>query len=62
MIDWIVTNQSLMVDICAKVIAACAAIAAITPSRVDNGILGKLLQFVNLLGLNVARAKNADDV
>ncbi len=55
------TNYEQIVDIVAKVIAVAAAIAAVTPSRVDNDILTKILQFTNLLGLNVLKAKNKDD-
>ena len=61
MIEWITANSSDVIDILAKVIAACAAIAAITPSQVDNEILSKILGFVNFLGLNIGKATNADE-
>tara|TARA_R100000008_G_scaffold24798_1_gene13358 strand:+ start:378 stop:563 length:186 start_codon:yes stop_codon:yes gene_type:complete len=61
MTDFFMTNYEQIVDIVAKVIAVAAAIAAVTPSRVDNDILTKILQFTNLLGLNVLKAKNKDD-
>jgi len=61
MTDFFLTNYEQIVDIVAKVIAVAAAIAAVTPSRVDNDILTKILQFTNLLGLNVLKAKNRDD-
>ena len=59
--EWISTNYDVIIDIGAKVIALAAAIAAITPTKVDNDLLNKLLGFVNLLGLNVLKAKNKDD-
>ena len=61
MIDWITANYDVIIDLGAKIIAVAAAIAAITPSKVDNDILTKILQFTNLLGLNVLKARNADD-
>jgi hypothetical protein len=59
--DWITNNYEIIIDVGAKVIALAAAIAAITPTKVDNDLLNKLLGFVNLLGLNVLKAKNKDD-
>jgi len=59
--EWISANYDVIIDIGAKVIALAAAIAAITPTKVDNDLLNKLLGFVNLLGLNVLKAKNKDD-
>ena len=61
MIDWFMLNSEAIIDIATKVIAAAAAIAAVTPTKVDNDLLNKLLGFVNLLGLNVLKAKNQDD-
>lgn len=61
MVEWFTNNQGEVLDVVAKVIALCAAIAAITPTKADNDLLNKLLGFVNLLGLNVLKAKNKDD-
>jgi len=62
MIEWITANQAMLTNVVTAVIAACAAIAALTPTHADNQILDKILGFVNLLGLNVGRATNSDDV
>ena len=59
--EWITSNYETIIDIGSKVIALAAAVAAITPTKVDNDLLNKLLGFVNLLGLNVLKAKNKDD-
>jgi hypothetical protein len=48
-------------NIITAVIALAAAITAITPSKVDNYWLQRIVQFLNLLGLNLGKAKNADD-
>jgi hypothetical protein len=61
MIEWFTSNQETVLDVVTKVIALCAAIAAITPTKVDNDLMNKLLGFINLLGLNVLKAKNKDD-
>lgn len=61
MIEWFTENQNTVLDIVAKVIALSAAIAAITPTKADNDLLNKFLGFINLLGLNVLKAKNKDD-
>lgn len=49
-------------NIATAAIALAAAITAVTPSKVDNEWLKKIVSFLNLLGLNVGKAKNADDV
>ncbi len=59
--EFITSNYDTIIDIGSKIIALAAAIAAITPTKVDNDLLNKLLGFVNLLGLNVLKAKNKDD-
>jgi len=59
--EWITSNYETIIDIGSKVIALAAAVAAITPTKADNDLLNKLLGFINLLGLNVLKAKNRDD-
>tara|TARA_B100000749_G_C18041760_1_gene307640 strand:- start:45 stop:230 length:186 start_codon:yes stop_codon:yes gene_type:complete len=59
--EWITGNYDTVIDIGSKIIALAAAIAAITPTKVDNDLLNKLLGFLNLLGLNILKAKNKDD-
>ena len=59
--EWITGNYDVILDIGSKVIALAAAVCAITPTKVDNDLLNKLLGFLNLLGLNGLKAKNQDD-
>ena len=61
MIEWITANREMLMNVITSVIAACAAISAITPTRADNQVLDKILGFVNLLGLNIGKATNSDD-
>ncbi|QDP58744.1 MAG: hypothetical protein GOVbin1573_31 [Prokaryotic dsDNA virus sp.] len=48
--------------------AACGAVAAATPTKMDDRALGRatpavngLLRVLNVVALNVGRARNADD-
>ena len=50
------------VSIITAVVTVAAAITAVTPSKVDNTWLQKIVSLLNLLGLNLGSAKNADDV
>ena len=49
-------------NIATAVVALAAAITAVTPSKVDNAWLAKIVSLLNLVGLNIGKAKNADDV
>lgn len=58
----------LYLPLAAGVIAACAAVAVVTPTKVDDAIFGNLgkvinvlLRIVNVLGLNFGNAVNKDD-
>ena len=42
------------------VVSTAAAIAAMTPSKKDDKIFGKIQGLINLLALNVRHAKNKD--
>lgn len=42
------------------VIAGCALIATVTPSKNDDRILQFILDIVNKLALNIGKAKNKD--
>lgn len=41
------------------VVTAAAAITALTPTTKDDAILAKVLKVLNILALNVGKAKNA---
>jgi len=43
------------------VVTAATAITAVTPTKVDNQVVGGILRAMNLLAGNVLRNKNADD-
>ena len=52
----------------AAIVASCAGIAVVTPTKVDDKIVGNLgkvinvvLRFINVIGLNFGKAVNRDD-
>ena len=53
--------QNDWVNIITAVIALAAAITAVTPSKVDNQWLQKIMDLLNLVGINIGAAKNKDD-
>ena len=59
---WIMANGAGLLQILSGIIAVAAAITAITPSKSDDRIVQLILDILNKLGLNVGKAKNADDV
>ena len=53
-----------LIDISAvvtAVVTVCAMIATVTPTKSDDKVMAKVLRVINVLGLNVGQAKNADD-
>lgn len=51
-----------IVAVIATIVTACATIASVTPTKVDDAILSGILRIINVLALNVGKAKNADDL
>lgn len=43
------------------VITAAGAVATVTPTKADNKVIDPLLRIINIIGLNVGKARNADD-
>lgn len=41
-------------------VTACAAIAALTPTKVDDKVIQKILNVINFVGLNILKAKNKE--
>jgi hypothetical protein len=57
---WLIENLGTIVDIASKVVAAAAAIAAITPSPTDDGIVSKMRTVIDFLGFNFGFARNKE--
>ncbi|MBT3196981.1 MAG: hypothetical protein HN842_05220 [Gammaproteobacteria bacterium] len=49
------------VDVVLQVVGAFSAVAALTPNKSDDLIAAKLLRVINLIGMNVGKAKNVGD-
>lgn len=49
-------------DMVSKVVFSCTVVTALTPSKVDDALLQKGLNLLNMLAGNVLNNKNADAV
>ncbi len=56
-ITYILDNTQELIAALSMVVAACSAIAALTPTPVDDGWVKKLYKVVDFLALNIGRAK-----
>ncbi len=57
MFDFIITNLDTIFIVITSVVSAASAIAALTPSDLDDGIVAKIRKIVDVLALNVGNAK-----
>ena len=60
MIDFIIENAADLVEIAAYVVAAASVIASMTPSEKDNKVICAIKKVVDVLALNVGKAKPKD--
>ena len=58
MIQYIIDHKEGIIQAITAVIAAASAIAALTPTPKDEGIIRKISRFIDLLALNVGKAKD----
>jgi len=57
--EYINQNWETILAIVSGVIATASAVAVLTPNKTDNKVVGAFSKLVNLLALNVGKAKNA---
>jgi len=57
MIEYITENKEQLFGIVTAVIAAASAIAALTPTPKDDGLIKKIYKIIDFLALNVFNAK-----
>jgi hypothetical protein len=57
MIEYITENKEQLFGIVTAVIAAASAIAALTPTPKDDGLIKKIYKVIDFLALNVFNAK-----
>ena len=58
---WILENKEALIGIITSVVAVASAIAALTPTPKDDTIVGKVYKVVDLLALNVGKAKDKSE-
>tara|TARA_R110002050_G_scaffold6130_1_gene25930 strand:+ start:3136 stop:3315 length:180 start_codon:yes stop_codon:yes gene_type:complete len=56
--SWILENKEALIGILTGVVALASAIAALTPTPKDDTIVGKIYKVVDMLALNVGKAKD----
>ena len=56
-INYLITNHQQILSAVTAVVAACSAIAALTPTPLDDGWVKKLYKVIDFLALNIGRAK-----
>lgn len=58
--SWLVENWGNILTALSAVIAAAAAVTALTPTPKDDTIVRKARKVLDVLALNVGKAKNRD--
>jgi len=59
MIQFIITHFDDMLIAVSGIVAGASALAALTPTPVDDNILSKIKKVLDILALNVGQAKTA---
>ena len=58
MIEYIQTNSETLIAIITGVVTIASLVASLTPTPKDDTIVGKIYKFVDLLALNIGKAKD----
>jgi len=56
--SWILEHKDALIGILTGAVALASAIAALTPTPKDDSWVGKIYKVVDLLALNVGKAKD----
>ena len=59
--DWILEHKLDLLHALTAIIAAAAAVTALTPSPIDDGVVAKIRAVLDFLALNFGHAKNKKD-
>ncbi len=59
--DWILTNKEVLLGIVTAVVTLASLIASLTPTPKDDTVVGKLYKLLDLLALNVGKAKETGE-
>jgi len=55
---WIVDNKEILMAIVTSIVTLASLIASLTPTPKDDTLVGKLYKLVDLLALNIGKAKD----
>jgi hypothetical protein len=55
---WVMSNWATIAVAIPAILGGFATLATLTPNTSDDKIIQKILDIVNMLGLNVGKAKN----
>lgn len=56
--SWLLANWDQVIAIVLAVVGAAAMVAKLTPTPRDDTIIGKILQLVNVIGMNFGKTAN----
>tara|TARA_R100000152_G_C6586945_1_gene48778 strand:- start:194 stop:382 length:189 start_codon:yes stop_codon:yes gene_type:complete len=57
-INWVMEHSSELVGILTGIVTVASAIAALTPTPKDDGIVKKIYGLLDMLAINVGKAKD----
>tara|TARA_R100000742_G_C4279092_1_gene102899 strand:- start:3991 stop:4167 length:177 start_codon:yes stop_codon:yes gene_type:complete len=57
--DFIMENWTMIISAMTSIVGGFSIIATMTPNKADNMIVEKMAKFVNFMGANFGKAKNA---
>jgi|TARA_R100001198_G_C5028401_1_gene95327 hypothetical protein len=57
--DFIMENWTMIISAMTSIVGGFSIIATMTPNKADNMIVEKMVKFVNFMGANFGKAKNA---
>ena len=58
LLNYVIDNKEQLLGVVTSVIAACSAIAALTPTPKDDGFVKWCYKIIDMLALNVGNAKD----
>jgi hypothetical protein len=62
LITWIIDNKEVLLTLVTTAVTFASVIASLTPTPKDDTIVGKLYKVVDLLALNIGKAKDKGDI
>ena len=61
LITWITDNKEVLLTLVTTAVTFASVIASLTPTPKDDTVVGKLYKDVDLLALNIGKAKDKGD-